>query len=33
MSHPEETIRLIRQYLNKKSVFVEGSPAGRGVHL
>jgi sigma-B regulation protein RsbQ len=33
MSHPEETIRLISQYLNEESVSVEGSPAGRGVNL
>ncbi|MEC1521904.1 alpha/beta hydrolase [Neobacillus niacini] len=33
MSHPEETIRLITQYLNEASVSVEGSPVGRGVPL
>lgn len=33
LSHPEETIRLITQYLNEASVSVVGSPAGRGVTL
>ncbi|WP_419954877.1 alpha/beta fold hydrolase [Neobacillus niacini] len=33
MSHPEETIHLITQYLIEASVSVEGSPVGRGVPL